>query len=186
MTTPVFVKVDIGPSSGNQPCQMGRDYEKNLAALMTSVKSSLAPYINYISNQQTEYSMQYDIDNIFRDWDAAGEPVLLADGFRVTGGQISLSGNNATMAWRTDFYPWARYQAPKPRECYAALGYYDEFDLYIGFQPPLPPTLIARFGNGPDQYLSANPYLLSAEDFALTGSHFVEAKRRADLLALLP
>ena len=57
--------------------------------------------------------------------------------------------------------PWPdlppRY--PHPGRC-TPLGCYGEFDLYLCEQTVLPPTLVARYGNRPEDYLSFNPNLV--------------------------
>lgn len=48
---------------------------------------------------------------------------------------------------------------PQAGRC-TPLGCYGEFDLYLCEQTLLPPTLIARYGNRPEDYLSFNPNLV--------------------------
>jgi hypothetical protein len=64
------------------------------------------------------------------------------------------------------------------------LGRIEGYDLYVGLQPPLPPTLIARYGDEPDEYETFNPWLLGAENVSSHGPHFVEALRRATLAGI--
>lgn len=59
------------------------------------------------------------------------------------------------------------------------LGSYGAYDLYVGLQSPLPSTLIARYGDAPDEYETFNPWLLGADNAALHGAHFAEALLRA-------
>jgi hypothetical protein len=60
------------------------------------------------------------------------------------------------------------------------LGTYGTYDLYVGLQAPLPPTLIARYGNAPGAYETFNPHLCGRDNVVRYGVHFVEALRRAD------
>lgn len=67
-----------------------------------------------------------------------------------------------------------------------SLGSYGVLDLYLGYQDPLPPTLVARYGNGDADYLTCNPELCGYDNVARHGGHFVEALTRATAAGLLP
>jgi hypothetical protein len=69
--------------------------------------------------------------------------------------------------------------APHHGAC-VRLGVHGAYDLYVGLQAPLPPTLIARYGNDPGDYETWNPRICGRATVGLYGEHFVEALRRAD------
>jgi ribosomal protein S27AE len=64
------------------------------------------------------------------------------------------------------------------------LGTFGQYDLYVGLQAPLPPTLIARYGDSPGDYETWNPALCGRATVGLYGEHFAEALRRADKWAV--
>ncbi|WP_233854149.1 hypothetical protein [Paraburkholderia sp. HD33-4] len=76
--------------------------------------------------------------------------------------------------------------APQGAPTCIPLGGFGGYDLYIGLQPPLPPTLIARYGNEPGAYETYSPHLVGMYPDAarLHGEHFVEALRRALLTGI--
>jgi hypothetical protein len=64
------------------------------------------------------------------------------------------------------------------------LGPFEDFDLYVAGQSPLPPTLVARYGDAPADYMTFNPALTGRGSVRHYGAHFVEALRRADELRI--
>lgn len=127
---------------------------------------------------------QNDIDSTiamkFMESEAAGDLLMPFDGMRLMGGRLDFEkvhNNRVDVRWSTTFFPCARFLGSYG-QC-IALGFFGEYDLYIGLQAPLPPTLIARYGNDPSDYLTYNPALLGVDNVQAHGEFFAEALRRA-------
>jgi hypothetical protein len=63
------------------------------------------------------------------------------------------------------------------------LGFFEEYDLYVGLQSPLPPTLIARHGFGGENYTTLNP-MFNTDELGALPPYFAEAFERAKLLGI--
>jgi hypothetical protein len=108
-----------------------------------------------------------------------GENFMVGDGMQIIDARAIRVYNTICLQWFTDFYPnprYIRHHNTRP------LGFFKEFDLYLGFQKGLSPTLIARFGNNGDEYDTFNPSLLGIENIAHYGEHFIEAYKRASFI----
>lgn len=87
-----------------------------------------------------------------------------ADGMRIVGATVDSTDTYPCVAlvrYKTDFYPCARYAVPS-KDGLMPLGYFEDYDLYVAEQGHLPPTLIARYGHQPQEYISYNPALLGS------------------------
>ncbi len=107
--------------------------------------------------------IRYEFDRLH----AADRCIVIFDGLRLTRGFVVPGRNDwsVNVAYDTAFYPRPRFEQPHSLGL-VALGFYQVFDLYKVDQGDLPATLIARYGDRPEMYLSANPYLLSAQQLA--------------------
>lgn len=108
--------------------------------------------------QATEHQMQSAIDHAFREAQFCRAVLMFAEGAVYVGAKPIMKHreNRADLRWKTDFWMgerWARQQNAMP------LGFFGNYDLYIGFQEPLPNTLVARYGHDGGDYLTFNPYL---------------------------
>ncbi|NPT59692.1 hypothetical protein GNZ13_35345 [Paraburkholderia sp. 5N] len=84
----------------------------------------------------------------------------------------------------TEFHPQARH-LHDDRDA-LALGFFDEFDLYLQCQVGLPPTLFARYGDHPHQCRSFNPTFMKLQDIgAESRPVFTEALARARALSFM-
>jgi hypothetical protein len=125
-------------------------------------------------------SLQYTVDEEFCFSRERNDFLLPYDGMAVVGGKIyttsrGRAASRVELQWVTDFYPGRRYSGQEGSVM--PLGFFGTYDLYLGFQDPLPPTLIARYGHAPHEYATQNPFLAD-----LVGEPFFEAWRRAQFL----
>jgi hypothetical protein len=129
-------------------------------------------------------AMSQVVREFFYDLESAGAILLIADGLRIIGGNVSGpdASRRAYVQFETVFFPGPRYQQDGD---IVALGFFERYDLWFARQEPLPPTLIARFGNG-SAYYSTNPYLLSVDQITASGPWAIEALKRAQHLKLIP
>lgn len=102
--------------------------------------------------------MRTIIDHAFAEAQYCRAVLMFAEGAVYVGASPVLKPkeNRADLRWKIDFWMgerWTRQQNAMP------LGFFGNYDLYIGFQNPLPSTLIARYGHGGADYLTFNPYL---------------------------
>lgn len=106
-----------------------------------------------------------------------GLPLIMAEGMAIVGGKAIMYDfdvSSVTIAWTTDFYPRARFSGQEGEV--VALGFFEEYDLYVGLQAGLGTTLIARYGNDHGSYLTFNPSYAKIES---ASECFVEAYNRA-------
>jgi hypothetical protein len=125
----------------------------------------------------------------FLEFDRAGVlPIRFGEGAVLTGYDVAIDHERSSLGLtpRTDFYPAPRY-APVggPGEERIALGFSGRFDLWVVKEEPRPPNIIARYGEGADDYLSASPEILGLAIVRRIGEPFPEALRRLVLLGLL-
>lgn len=108
-------------------------------------------------------------------------PLILEEGLRVSGvkAESKISGEEEAILANLvlDFTPFHRYQGQDGEVI--PLGYYQEFDLYLGKQGGLPPTLIARYGHSGTMYSTLNPHLSKLDASLKEHAPFIEAYRRA-------
>lgn len=141
------------------------------------LKPALATLIQAPMNKETLSRLQSALASRFYESKATGEILMPYDGMQIVGGVGTYKRNSITIGWVTEFFPAPRF-GMQPGE-YMPLGFFGEFDLYVGMQSPLPPTLIARHGHAPNDYETFNPSWQGAENAYLHGEHFVEALERA-------
>jgi len=106
-----------------------------------------------------------------------GEALMLADGARTVAARaVTLDfPDKIGIQWRTEFFPHARFGG-QAGNC-MPLGFFKGFDLYIGFQWPMPPVLIARYGSAPHEYETLP--VLMVDDLDTLPAHFAAAYARA-------
>lgn len=116
----------------------------------------------------------------FAESECCGEILMPFDGMQMIGARAYFGENSVNIRWKSKFFPAPRF-AGQSGGC-QPLGFFGEFDLYIGTQYPLPPTLIARYGNQPSDYLIYNPSWQGLGSIFDAGEHFVEALHRAQFI----
>ncbi|MGN6589316.1 MAG: hypothetical protein ACTHKE_03390 [Sphingomicrobium sp.] len=141
------------------------------------LKPTLENFLSSAITNATKSQFNSTLANSFAESKALGEVLLPFDGMQVTGGVGNFQENRVDIRWRTDFFPGPRF-GRHPGDC-QPLGFFGEFDLYVGAQSPLPPALIAKYGNGPGDYATFNPTLLGTDNVAQHGKHLAEALYRA-------
>jgi hypothetical protein len=115
------------------------------------------------------------ISEFLQKMESRDEVLILAEGLRAVSARAVPHGMGTVSAqWRTDFYPGARYRGQEG--CFMPLGFHERYDLYLGFQWPLLPTLIARFGNQPQEHESFSTFMLGCLGIP---EHFFVAHQRA-------
>jgi hypothetical protein len=115
-------------------------------------------------------------------------PFAFGDGAVLTGYDVAIDHERSSLGLtpRTEFLPSHRYRpVGTTSESRIALGFCGKFDLWVVKQEPRPPTIIARYGDGADDYLSANPEILGLAIVRQIGEPFPEALRRLVMLGLL-
>jgi hypothetical protein len=115
-------------------------------------------------------------------------PVMFGDGAGLTGYDVAIDYDRSSLGLtpQTEFFPTHRYRfSGPPGDDRIALGFSGKFDLWVMREKVRPPTIIARYGAGGDEYLSANPGILGLEIVRKIGEPFPEALRRLVLLGLL-
>ena len=128
-------------------------------------------------NNTTRSLLNSTLASSFAESKNSGEVLLPFVGMQVIGGASHFNENRVDIRWNTDFFPGPRF-GRHPGDC-MPLGFFGDFDLYVGAQSPFPPTLIARYGYGQMDYSTFNPALLGPGDASLYGEHFAEALHRA-------
>lgn len=96
---------------------------------------------------------------------------------QIIGAIVDFNKNNVEVRWNAEFFPSPRFSRHNG-DC-QPLGFFGKFDLYAGVQNPLSPILIARYGNGSEDYETFGPSLMGTHNVHQYGVHFVEALRRA-------
>lgn len=130
-----------------------------------------------------QHLTQFDtmLADAFKVVDDKYGPLVLEEGLRVSGvkAESKIFGEEEAILANLvlDFTPFRRYQGQEGEVI--PLGYYQEFDLYIGKQDGLPPTLIARYGNSGTMYSTMNPHLSKLDVLLAEHAPFIEAYRRA-------
>lgn len=120
---------------------------------------------------QTRRRMNEVIDEIFLQVQVDQRLFEIEQGMRVVGGRAHANKHDANavcIVWETTFHPHARWRGQAGQ--IQPLGFHLHYDLYIGYQSGLSPTLIMRYGNAPEDYVSYNPGLLGREAFYSTMS----------------
>lgn len=118
--------------------------------------------------------------------EADGKVQIAFPGCRIVGG-ISLVHpelQQLRLIPATAFHPQARY-LHDDREA-LALGFFNEFDLYLQSHAGLPPTVLARYGDHPHQCSSFNPTFTKLLDIGAEWRPvFAEAIARARALSFM-
>jgi hypothetical protein len=115
-------------------------------------------------------------------------PIEFADGAVLTGYEVAIDHERSSLGLTpcTNFRPSPRYPPIDVTGDQAiALGYRGKFDLWVARDETRPPNIIARYGEGADDYLSASPEILGLAIVRQIGEPFPEALRRLVLLGLL-
>lgn len=139
----------------------GESFDDMALAFRALLAHGLEDCINRPMTPATAGMMQSVIDYAFAESRACRAVLMFAERAVYVGASPVLKPqeNRADLRWKTDFWMgerWTRQQNAMP------LGFFGDYDLYIGFQEPLPPTLIARYGHGGGDYVTFNPYLQRA------------------------
>lgn len=137
----------------------GNSFDDMTLAFQALLAHGLGECIYRPMNPATTGMMQSVIDSAFADAKCCRAVLMFAEGAVYVGASPVLKprDNRADLRWKTDFWMgerWKRQQNAMP------LGFFGNYDLYIGFQEPLPNTLVARYGHSGGDYLTFNPYLL--------------------------
>ena len=147
--------------------------------------SRLGPLLEHLIGTKADEVLKTRVNSIVMElfkgiW--SEKQIVLApfSGAQILGGKLEFEseGCDTFIRWKTDFYPRSQF-ARQLGDC-APLGTHNGHDLYVGYQNPLPPTLIARYGNHPSEYLTCNPSFAPVID-----PLFDEALRRAQSLFLM-
>jgi len=135
--------------------------------------------VGAMNTLETLTRLQRLLHDEFDQAKATGLHLDAAPGLLVCGARASVVDPNLlAIRWESEFSPGNRWL--RPAGVCMPLGFYDEFDLYVGFQGGgLPPTLMAVASNAPGGYTTFNPALSGFESAEGHGSHFVEALNRA-------
>jgi hypothetical protein len=115
-------------------------------------------------------------------------PIRFADGAVLTGYDVAIDDERSSLGLtpRTAFCPSPRYlPALDTHDEKIALGFRGKFDLWVAKEETAPSTIIARYGDGADDYLSASPEILGLALVRRIGEPFPDALRRLVLLGLL-
>jgi hypothetical protein len=118
--------------------------------------------------------------------EADGKCQLAFHGCRIVGGigMVHPELQQLRLIPATAFHPQARH-LHDDRDA-LALGFFNEFDLYLQSQAGLPPTLLARFGDHPPQYSAFNPAFMKLQDIGSESRPvFAEALARARALSFM-
>ncbi|MFM0432302.1 hypothetical protein PQQ75_25050 [Paraburkholderia aspalathi] len=118
--------------------------------------------------------------------EADGKCQLAFAGCRIVGGiaLVHPELQQLRLIPATAFHPQARH-LHDDRDA-LALGFFNEFDLYLQSQVSLPPTLLARYGDHPHQCSSFNPAFMKLQDIGSESRPvFAEALARARALSFM-
>lgn len=140
----------------------GRSDEETLQAFHALLADSLGWFLQRPMTQVTTRQIQAAIDLAFREAQMCRAVLMFAEGAVYVGATPIMKPelHRYDLRWKTEFLFGPRW-IRQPGDA-MPLGFFGNYDLYIGFQEPLPPTLIARYGNGGGDYLTFNPYLQRA------------------------
>lgn len=141
------------------------------------LRPTLENFLYSAINNSTKSQINSTLANSFAESKALGEVLLPFDGMQVIGGVGHFQENFVNIRWETDFFPGPRF-GRHWGNC-QALGFFREFDLYVGAQSFLPPTLIAKYGYRTRDYTTCNPAVLGVDAVFQHGEHFAEALHRA-------
>jgi len=164
--------------------------ENDVVALRESILDLL---MAHFAGQILGPDIVAEADQLVRDrfsqLDRAGVlPIIFGEGAALTGYDVAIDHERSSLGLtpRTEFYPSHRYRpVGTTSENRIALGISGKFDLWVVKEEPRPPTIIARYGDGADDYLSANPALLGLTLIRQIGEPFPEALDRLVRLGLL-
>ena len=119
----------------------------------------MRPFLDHQMDQITMSKIQAAINTEFDHFRYMRRLVFAADGMQIVAAKaVSLAPQSTVVIrWIPAFFPAARY-CKSCDDC-TPLGFYGKYDLYAVKQTRLPPTLAARYGTKPDEYLSYNPVL---------------------------
>lgn len=136
----------------------GESFDNMTLAFQALLAHGLEDCINRPMTPATTGMMQSIIDQAFAEAQYCRAVLMFAEGAVYVGAKPIMKPElyRYDLRWKTDFWMgerWTRQQSAMP------LGFFGNYDLYIGFQEPLPPTLVARYGNGGGDYMTFNPYL---------------------------
>jgi len=156
-------------------------FRSNVRQLLTIAENATAPYAGDIIEPHSMHKIDAHLHSAFRDALARRKVFLVADGLSVVGGQARASNSAISILWDSDFHPRARW-ASYSKTTRIPLGFFGDYDLYLGLQPPLLPTLIVQYGVNDGDYESFNPHhfpTVKPEDYPL---QFTLAYNRAVML----
>lgn len=169
----VNLSAEPSPSPSPRPYGHVRTWDE----FVEDLKPRLAPFIGLSQSDDIRSQLHATIEAEFATANAAGELFEVADGMRVVGGAVRFNLSQGTMVWRTAFTRSARWRGQGGDV--QPLGYFEGYDLYIGFQGSFPPTLIARHGHKGYEYSTANPSVMGRAYVGYT-PYFAAALARAD------
>jgi hypothetical protein len=115
-------------------------------------------------------------------------PIMFGEGAVLTGYDVEIDHERSSLGLtpRTRFFPTHRYRPSRTGDDRSIpLGFCGRFDLWVERDQERPPTIIARYGDDADHYLSANPEILGLAIVRQIGDPFPEALRRLVVLGLL-
>lgn len=147
-------------------------FRKKLARKLEQFKFSVV-------SEKTRFQMDEIIRETFTEMKQRGQRMVPFEGMEVIGADTVDGPTNdaVSLKWKTVAYGRTRFDHPFAD--HVVLGFYNEYDLYLAKQDLLPPTFIARYGNGPEDYSSYNPSILGVSNISEHGWHFFQAYQRA-------
>lgn len=136
----------------------GNSFDDVNLAFRELLANSLEVFLQRPMTQVMTHQIQSVIDRDFLEANTCRAVLMFAEGAVYVGAKPIMKPElyRYDLRWKTDFWMgerWTRQESAMP------LGFFGNYDLYIGFQEPLPNTLIARYGYGGGDYRSFNPYL---------------------------
>jgi hypothetical protein len=156
-------------------------FRSNVRQLLGIAENATAPYAGDIIDPFSMNKIDAQLHSEFRDALIRRKVFLVKDGLSIVGGKARASDSVISILWDSDFYPRARF-ACYSKTAHIPLGFFEDYDLYLGLQSPLLPTLIAQYGARDGDYESFNPHYfptIKPEDYP---PQFAEAHNRAVML----
>lgn len=156
-------------------------FRSNVRQLLGFAENATAPFAGDIIEPHSMHKIDALLLTDFRAALARRKVFLVNDGLSIVGGNARASDGAISILWDSDFYPRARF-ACYSKTAHIPLGFFEDYDLYLGLQSPLLPTLIAQYGVKDGDYDSFNPHYfptLKPEDYP---PQFAEAYNRAVML----
>lgn len=143
-------------------------------------QSVLDPLQGAIADSLTLATANEFLNAEFRKLEETGVLLVVQNGLKVTGLKATYDPGDPRrmlLTMQLAFYPGPRF-ANQAGDV-IPLGFFEEYDLYIGLQTGLPATLIARYGNKGPFYSTLNPHLVEIDPDNTDHEPFVEAYHRA-------